>query len=180
MQRGFGLVSILLTLLIVAALSGLALEVYFQAGVGPLTRGGPAGSVRPDQSARLAEAQALLSRAMIALTLCAQQRGVMGGLAAATGAASGAGASCTLADVAASAGVGPTGLSADGRWQITVAQVSASGPQSAAVGQVSVTGVGGTATGLAASLFATPTGPVTRCDASGGAPPASPLAGQGC
>jgi|ERR1700687_1768462 len=167
MQRGFGLVSVLISLLIVGALTGVILQGYFQSTVGPLTRDLSGESVRPDQGARLAEAQGLLTRTMVALTLCAQAKGL-------------AGRSCSFSEVAGNAGVGPTGLSADGRWQITVAHLSTSAAAPVPVGQVSVAGVGGNAKGLSASLFATPDGSVTRCDASGGPPPSSPSSGQGC
>src|SRR6266508_4058939 len=43
-----------------------------------------------------------------------------------------------------------------------------------------IAGVGGNVKGLSASLFATPQGAVTRCEASGDAPPSSPVSGQGC
>jgi hypothetical protein len=168
-QRGFGLVSVLITLLFIGALTGVVLRGYFQASMEPLTRGVPSGSVRPDQGARLAEAQALLARAMMALSLCAQSKS-----------AAGAGGSCSVTEVAGSAGVGPTGSSSDGRWQITVAQVSIAGTPPVPVGQVSVAGIGGNAKGLSASLFAMPGETITRCEASGGPPPSSPFSGQGC
>jgi type II secretory pathway pseudopilin PulG len=168
MQRGFGLISLLLSLAIVAALTGVMLQGYFRASMEPLTRDGSAESVRPDQSARLAEAQVLLTRAMMALTLCAQRKSMAGG------------GSCSFPEVAGNAGVGPTGLSADGRWQITAAQVSVSGTPPGPVGRVSIAGVGGNATGLSASLFATPEGTVLRCEAMGAVPPSSPVSGQGC
>ena len=167
MQRGFGLIAVLVSLLIVGALTGVVLQGYFQATVGPLTRDLSGESVRPDQGARLAEAQGLLPRTMVARTLCAQAKSL-------------AGRSCSFAEVAGNAGVGPTGLSADGRWQITVAQLSMSAAPTVPVGQISVAGVGGNAKGLSASLFATPDGTITRCDASGGPPPPSPSSGQGC
>lgn len=167
MQRGFGLISVLISLLIASALTGVILQGYFQATVDPLTRDLFGESVRPDQGARLAEAQGLLTRTMVALTLCAQAKGL-------------AGRSCSFAEVAGNAGVGPTGQSADGRWQITVAHLSTSAAGSVPVGQVSVAGVDGNAKGLSASLFATPDGSITRCDASGGPPPSSPSSGQGC
>ena len=168
MQRGFGLISLLITLAIVAALSGVMLQGYFRASMAPLVQDRPSESMRPDQSARLAEAQALLARTMMALTICAQGKGLSGGR------------SCSLAEVAGNAGVGETGLSADGRWQITSASLSVSGMPPAPVGRVSIAGVGGNAKGLSVSLFATPEGAVTRCEASGDAPPSSPTSGQGC
>jgi hypothetical protein len=167
MQRGFGLISLLISLLIVAALTGVVLQVYFQATMAPLTRDLSGDSVRPDQGARLAEAQILLTRTMVALTSCAQAKGV-------------AGRSCSLEDVAGYAGVGPTGLSADGRWQIIVAHLNTGAEGTGPVGQVSIAGVDGNAKGLSVSLFVTPGGTVTRCDASGGPPPASQTSGQGC
>jgi len=169
MQRGFGLISLLISLVIVAALTGIMLQGYFRASMEPLTRDGLAESIRPDQAARLAEAHALLARSLSALTLCAQRKSMAG-----------AGGSCSFAEIAGNAGVGPTGLSADGRWQVTVAQISLSGTPSAPIGQVSIAGVGGNAKGLSASLFATPEGTVARCKATGDAPPPSPVSGQGC
>ena len=50
----------------------------------------------------------------------------------------------------------------------------------APIGQVSIAGVGGNATGLSASLFATPEGTVIRCEATGDSPPPSPVSGQDC
>jgi len=167
MQRGFGFISVLISLLIVSALTGVVLQGYFQGTVGPLTRDLSGESVHPDQGARLVEAQGLLTRTMVALTLSAQAKGL-------------AGRSCSFAEVAGNAGGGPTGLSADGRWQITVAYLSTSAAGSVPVGQVSIAGVGGNAKGLSASLFATPDGSIARCDASGGPPPSSPSLGQGC
>ena len=167
MQRGFGLISLLITLAIVAALSGVMLQGYFRASMAPLLQDRPSESVRPDESARLAEAQALLTRTMMALTVCAQGKGLSG-------------RSCSLADVAGNAGVAETGLTADGRWQVTSAYLSVSGTPPAPVGRVSIAGVGGNAKGLSVSLFATPEGAVTRCEASGDAPPSSPTTGQGC
>ena len=169
MQRGFGLISLLISLVIVAALTGIMLQGYFRASMEPLTRDGPAESVRPDQAARLAEAHALLARSLSALTLCAQRKSMAGG-----------GGSCSFAEIAGNAGVGPTGLSGDGRWQVTAAQISVGGTPPGPIGQVSIAGVGGNAKGLSASLFATPEGTVTRCEASGDAPPSSPVSGQGC
>jgi hypothetical protein len=55
-----------------------------------------------------------------------------------------------------------------------------SGSPTGPIGQVSIAGVGGNAKGLSASLFATPEGAVTRCEATGDAPPTSPVSGQGC
>jgi len=169
MPRGFGLISLLISLVIVATLTGVMLQGYFRASMEPLTRDGPPESVRPDQTARLAEAHALLARSMSALTLCAQRKSMAGG-----------GGSCSFADVSGNAGVGPTGITADGRWQVTVAQISMSGSPPGPIGQVSIAGVGGNAKGLSASLFATPEGTVTRCEATGDAPPTSPVSGQGC
>ena len=168
MQRGFGLISVMLSLLIVAAFTGIMLQAYFQSSVGPITRDPSGESIRPDQGARLAEAQGLLTRTMVALTLCAQAKGM-------------AGRSCSFAEIAGNSGVGPTGLSADGRWQITIAHLTTSDTSPApVVGQISVAGVGGDAKGLSVSLFATPGGTVTRCDASGGPPPSYPSSGQAC
>jgi len=169
MQRGFGPISLLISLAIVAALTGVMLQGYFGASMDPLARDGAAESVRPDQPAWLAEAHPLLARSMSALTLCAQRKSMAGG-----------GGSCSFADVAGNAGLGPTGLGADGRWQVTIAQISMSGTAPGPIGQVSIAGVGGNVKGLSASLFATPQGAVTRCEASGDAPPSSPVSGQGC
>ena len=173
MPRGFGLLSVLISLLIVGLLTVVALRQYFQASLEPLTGSLPAEGVRPDQGARISEAQVLLSRMLAALTLCAQTKGAAARIMGGDGA-------CSLVEVAANAGVGADGATADGRWRITVAQIGLQGTPPVPVGQVSVAGTGGNATGLSASLFATAGGTVTRCDASGGPPPASPSSGQGC
>jgi Tfp pilus assembly protein PilX len=170
-RAGFGLLSVLLSLLVIGLLSAVALTHYLSATHDPRS---PAEGIQADQSARLAEAQALLGRAMTALTLCAQTTGTAGGLA---GRASGG---CSLAEIAANAGVGPNGVTADGRWQITVAEISMSGRAGVPTGQVSIAGIGGTAAGLSASLFATPSGMVSRCEVGGARPPSSPSSGQGC
>ena len=78
MQRGFGLISLLISLVIVAALTGIMLQGYSRAHMEPLTRDGPAENIRPDQAARLAEAHALLARSLSALTLCAQRKSMAG------------------------------------------------------------------------------------------------------
>jgi hypothetical protein len=173
-RAGFGLLSVLLSLLVIGLLSAVALTHYFSATHDPRGSSSPTEAPRPDQSARLAEAQALLGRAMTALTLCAQTTGMVGGLA---GRASGG---CSLADISANAGVGPKGVTADGRWQITVAEINMSGSAGGFTGQVSIAGIGGTAAGLSASLFATPSGLVSRCEVGGARPPSSPSSGQGC
>ena len=76
MQRGFGLIS----LLIVSALTGVILQGYFHSTMTPLTRDPSGESVRPDRGARLTEAQGLLTRTMVALTLCAQAKGLSASL----------------------------------------------------------------------------------------------------
>ena len=172
-RAGFGLLSVLLSLLVIGLLGAVALNHYWSATPDPRADGAPGEGVRPEQSARLAEAQALSSRAMTALTLCAQTNGMAAGV---TGGASGR---CSLAEIASNAGVGPNGVTADGRWQITSAEISAGGG-GAPIGQVSITGLGGNAAGFSASLFATPSGMVSRCDVGGAPPPASPSAGRGC
>ena len=173
-RAGFGLLSVLLSLLVIGLLGAVALNHYWSATPDPRAGGAPGESVSPDQSARLAEAQALSSRAMTALTLCAQTTGMAAGMPG------GAGGRCSLAEIASGAGVGPNGVTADGRWQISSAEISAGGGGGALTGQVSITGVGGSAAGLSASLFATPGGMVSRCDVGGAPPPPSPSSGRGC
>src|SRR2546422_5893142 len=80
-RAGFGLLSVLLSLLFIGLLSAVALTHYFSATHDPRGGGFPTEGPRPDQSARLAEAQALLGRAMTALTLCAQTTEMAGGMA---------------------------------------------------------------------------------------------------
>jgi hypothetical protein len=176
-RAGFGLLSVLISLLVIGLLGAAALNHYWRATPDPRAGGAPGESVGPDQSARLAEAQALSSRAMTVLTLCAQTTGMAGG--AAGGVPGRASGRCSLAEIASSAGVGPNGVTADGRWQITSAEIGAGGG-GALTGQVSITGVGGNAAGLSASLFATPGGMVSRCDVGGAPPPSSPSSGRGC
>ena len=150
-RGGFGLLSVLLSLLVIGLLGAVALNHYWSATPDPRAGGAPGESVSPDQSARLAEAQALSSRAMTALTLCAQTTGMAAGMPG------GAGGRCSLAEIASGAGVGPNGVTADGRWQISSAEISAGG-SGALTGQVSITGLGGNAADFSASLFATPDG----------------------
>jgi len=172
-RAGFGLLSVLLSLLVIGLLGAVALNHYWSATPNPRAGSAPGEGVSPDQSARLAEAQALSSRAMTALTLCAQTTGMPADM---PGRASGR---CSLGEIASNAGVGPNGVTVDGRWQITSAEISAGGG-GALTGQISITGLGGSAAGLSASLFATPGGMVSRCDVGGAPPPASPSAGRGC
>jgi len=173
-RAGFGLLSVLLSLLVIGLLGAVALNHYWSATPDPRAGGAPGESVSPDQSARLAEAQALSSRAMTALTFCAQTTGMAAGMPG------GAGGRCSLAEIASGAGVGPNGVTADGRWQITVAEINVSGSAGGFTGQVSIAGIGGTAAGLSASLFATPSGMVSRCEGGGARPPSNPSSGQGC
>jgi hypothetical protein len=182
-RAGFGLLSVLLSLLVIGLLGAVALNHYWSVTPDPRAGGAPGEGVRPDRSARLAEAQAISSRAMTALTLCAQTTGMAGGMAGGTagGMTGRASGGCSLAEIASSAGVGPNGVTADGRWQITSAEISAGGGGGGALtGQVSITGVGGSAAGLSASLFATPGGMVSRCDVGGAPPPSNPSSGRGC
>ncbi len=173
MARGFGLLAVLVSLLIVGLLAAVGLQRYFQASLDPLVGATPTNSASPEQAARLAEAQALTGRTMAALTLCARTKGAAARMTGGSG-------GCSLVEVAASAGVGVNGATADGRWQVTVAEVSMSGEPALPRGQVSVADVGGNAAGLSTSLFATPAGMVARCAAGGAPPPSSPSAGQGC
>ena len=172
-RAGFGLLSVLLSLLVIGLLGAVALNHYWSATPDPRAGGAPGESVSPDQSTRLAEAQALSSRAMTALTLCAQTTGIAAGMPGGTG------GRCSLAEIASGAGVGPSGVTADGRWQISSAEISAGG-SGALTRQVSITGLGGNAAGFSASLFATPGGMVSRCDVGGDPPPPSPSSGRGC
>jgi len=180
-RAGFGLLSVLLSLLVIGLLGAVALNHYWSVTPDPRAGGAPGEGVRPDRSARLAEAQAISSRALTALTLCAQTTGMAGGMAGGTagGMTGRASGGCSLAEIASSAGVGPNGVTADGRWQITSAEISAGG-SGALTGQVSITGLGGNGAGFSASLFATPGGMVSRCDVGGAPPPSSPSSGRGC
>ena len=64
--------------------------------------------------------------------------------------------------------------------QLVLSEIGTNGQRKLRDARVLVAGVGGNAKGLSASLFATPDGSITRCDASGGPPPPSPSSGLGC
>jgi Tfp pilus assembly protein PilX len=168
-RSGFGLISMLIALVIVAVLTVAALMVYMDSAKRDLGVSGlPADTPAPETAARLTEAQLLASSVMGALTACAQVKG--------------AGQSCSLDEVADRAGLNPsTFTTADGRWQVVSANLTFyAGGIAAMTGHVSVAGVAGNAAGLSLTTFHTGAGLLVRCNPTSATPPAGPSDGQAC
>ncbi len=168
-RPGFGLISMLIALAIVAALTVAALMVYMDSVTRGLGVSGPAGGPpAPETAARLAEGQLLANSVMGALTACAQVKGT--------------GQKCSLDEVAGRAGLNPsTYTTADGRWQVVSADLTFyGGGISAMTGHVSLSGVGGNAAGLSVTVFHTGAGLLVRCNPASATPPAGPSDGQDC
>jgi type II secretory pathway pseudopilin PulG len=121
------------------------------------------------REAKLAEAKALAGSALTALQGCAQGKG--------------AGATCTLSEVAGRIGVDPrSGATGDGRWIVSPASAITltAGAPAMPSGVVTVSGVAARDTdNTALALYATPGGRVVRCDTTSRVPP-SISGGQAC
>jgi Tfp pilus assembly protein PilE len=168
-RSGFGLTSVLIALVIVAALTVAALMVYMELVTREARVSGPAdGPPVFDSAARLAEGQLLANSVMSALTACAQAKG--------------AGQQCSLDEVVARAGLNPsTYTTADGRWQVVSANLTFyAGGIAAMTGHVAVSGVTGNAAGLSLTVFHTGAGLLVRCNPASATPPAGPSDGQAC
>lgn len=168
-RSGFGLISMLIALVIVAALTVAALMVYMDSGKRDLGVSGPAGGPpAPETAARLVEAKLQATAVMTALTTCAQVKGT--------------GQKCSLDEVAGRAGLNPsTFTTADGRWQVVSGDLTYfGGGISAMMGHVSLSGVGGNAAGLSLTVFHTGAGLLVRCNPTSATPPAGPSDGQDC
>ena len=118
---------------------------------------------------KLVEAKQLAGSVFRALEQCVQGKG--------------AGASCTLAEVASRAAVNPaTGATPDGRWIVGPGSTLtlSSGAPPVVTGAIAIAGATGRDTAaLALSLYVTPTGNAFRCETRSGVPP-GPTGGQSC
>ncbi len=150
-QAGFTLVELLIVILIVGILSAVALPLY----------------LGYTSDARLAEAKALAGSAMTSLSGCVQIKG--------------SGGSCVVSEVQQRVGLSSAGITYDGRWQMSTAQLTVSGTPPALTGLITVSGVAGKNTdGLSLAMFAETSGVTLRCDPTTTTPPASTSSGNAC
>ena len=150
-EAGFTLVELLIVILIVGILSAVALPLY----------------LGYTSDAKLAEAKALAGSAMTSLSGCVQIKG--------------SGGNCVVSEVQQRIGLDAAGKTYDGRWLISVAQLSVSGTPPALTGTITVSGVAGKNTdGLSLAMFAETSGVTLRCETTSVTPPTSPTAGIAC
>jgi type II secretory pathway pseudopilin PulG len=114
------------------------------------------------RDAKATEAKALAGSVFKVLEGCAQARG--------------SGGSCSLPDIATRASISPTGLTSDGRWTVSSADLAVSagsGPPSLS-GMITVSGIAGRDTDrIALGMFVTPAGVVLRCNTYSLMPPSA-------
>ena len=150
-QAGFTLVELLIVILIVGILSAVALPLY----------------LGYTSDARMAEAKALAGSAMTSLSGCVQIKGQ--------------GGSCQVSEIQQRVGLDASGLTYDGRWQISTANLTVSGTPPGLTGLITVAGVTGKNTaGLALGMIADTSGVTIRCDTTTGTPPITTAAGNPC
>jgi len=150
-QAGFTLVELLIVILIVGILSAVALPLY----------------LGYTSDAKLAEAKALAGSAMTSLSGCVQIKGT--------------GGNCVVSEVQQRIGLDAAGKTYDGRWLISIAQLSVSGTPPALLGTITVSGVAGKNTdGLSLAMFAETSGVTLRCDTTTVTPPSSTSSGNAC
>jgi prepilin-type N-terminal cleavage/methylation domain-containing protein len=150
-QAGFTLVELLIVILIVGILSAVALPLY----------------LGYTSDARLAEAKALAGSAMTSLSGCVQIKG--------------SGGNCVVSEIQQRVGLSSVGITYDGRWQMSTAQLTVSGTPPALTGLITVSGVAGKNTdGLSLAMFAETSGVTLRCDTTTTTPPASTSSGNAC
>ena len=150
-QAGFTLVEMLIVILIVGILSAVALPLY----------------LGYTSDAKLAEAKALAGSAMTSLSGCVQIKG--------------SGGNCVVSEIQQRVGLDTAGKTYDGRWLISIAQLSVSGTPPALLGTITVSGVAGKNTdGLSLAMFAETSGVTLRCDTTSVTPPASTSSGNAC
>ncbi len=168
-RSGFGLISVIITVVIVAVLTVAALSIYMDSVKRDLgISGQPSDTPAPETAARLVEAKLQATAVMSALTACAQVKGT--------------GQKCSLEEVAGRAGLNPsTFTTADGRWQVVSADLTFfGGGISAMTGHVALSGVAGNAAGLSVTVFHTGAGLLVRCNSASATPPSGPSDGQDC
>ena len=143
---GFTLVEMLIVVVIVGLIAAVAMTVFF-------------GYAR---DAKAAEAKALAGSVLKVLEGCAQARG--------------SGGSCSLSDVATRASIGPTGLTGDGRWNVSTADLAVSagsGPPTLS-GVIVVSGIAGRDTDrIALGMYVSSAGIVLRCNTYSLTPPSA-------
>ena len=150
-EAGFTLIEMLIVVLIVGVLAAVAAPVYL-------------GYV---SDAKLAEAKALAGSAMTSLSGCVQIKGT--------------GGNCVVSEVQQRIGLDTAGKTYDGRWLISIAQLSVSGTPPALLGTITVSGVAGKNTdGLSLAMFAETSGVTLRCDTTTVTPPSSTSSGNAC
>ena len=151
-EAGFTLVELLIVILIVGILSAVALPLY----------------LGYTKDARLAEGKALGGSALTALSGCVQVKGT--------------GQNCVVSEIRNRVGLDGTNSTYDGRWVVSVAQLSVSTAVPPVLdGTITVSGVDGKNTeAMALAFYANASGVTLRCNTTSSVPPGSSTAGESC